>query len=1140
MPIIRAIYSTGFPSIISHLIISIVLIFYNHVLAQYGANAIAALGICFRVNGLVMMILYGIGFGLLPIAYEDIQYRAAGFANDLISKFGADIKIGIAAGKVFAGFIGNNIRISYSAFGETINLSARICQLAVYSEILISEKFQKRIFNKYSCLNIGQKELKGFENVILIFHLKDKIKEANVLPEKNDIIGRNEELQILNNYCVKIFQQKFAGLIYVAGEAGIGKSRFLQEFFNCIKDKAEICKLRADSILKKSMNPVIDFLDNYFQQIYETLPDKKLRQFENKYTEIENALTALKAEEELSAAVAEAKRYIAGLIGVGFQDSILNIMDAQTKYENTMYGLKAFFKGLSRIKPIVIALEDIHWYDEDTERFITTLSYNINNFPIVIIASTRLNDEGKYKRLRVSDDCPQQEIFLKFLTIEETEKIMRECFYCPPAQKLLLIIFEKSRGNPFIIEQLYHYLSEKNLILQKNNEFDLINENINIPRSISSIIIERIDRMPPDFKEFVMIAAIIGVEFDTNVITLIFKQLNYDGVLPEWAYDPDFYKKLTLRGKMFKLLIDGINKKMWLEQSEFLYRFEHALLREAAYSMQLKMRLKFFHLLTARSIEELYNRNGRYFLSLAHHYSLADDMRKTKFYLYKAGVFARKNFEMDEAIKIFDRLIELLPAIEEKIEILMIKADILENIGKWDLAAEIFKIAIDYAIEKKMMGYIVKLKISSGIIHWKKSNLNEAMTLLNEAVLLSEQSSDDRQIALAYRHIGIIYMDRGEFEPALGFYTKALTASQNAEDTLNTAWTVFSIGYLYYELKSDYKSTENYYNQAIELFQKIGDDFGLTNCYRSFGFMYHYNVIDYNKALDFYNKSLEMYRNLGRKREICYTANKISDIYILQGKINEAIQGYYRSLKLAEELNDPAQITSALNQTASALTLLAEYDKALEYLERAKTISIQTKNESQLYWILYYKGQTYFYKGDYKKAAEDFKTSLELGLTAGIVNMLGGRYSFLAHSYMKIGDIKNGFKTVLAALLFAEKVGGNDHLNGRTHLACAIGLDIISIENLQAAEYSDLIFQILQITGLPQKPAAFFEKSIETAKKAGFDETLIPAYHEYGRYLIKSTETYLKGKKIISQANRRAKKLSRKNDVETLNNYTRK
>ncbi|HPD56523.1 MAG TPA: MATE family efflux transporter [Smithellaceae bacterium] len=65
--IMRAIFSTGFPSIVSNFIISLVLIAYNHVLAQYGAAAIAALGICFRVNGLVTMILYGIGFGLMPI-----------------------------------------------------------------------------------------------------------------------------------------------------------------------------------------------------------------------------------------------------------------------------------------------------------------------------------------------------------------------------------------------------------------------------------------------------------------------------------------------------------------------------------------------------------------------------------------------------------------------------------------------------------------------------------------------------------------------------------------------------------------------------------------------------------------------------------------------------------------------------------------------------------------------------------------------------------------------------------------------------------------------------------------------------------------------------------------------------------------
>jgi len=65
--IIKSIYSTGFPSIVINLVVSLVLVIYNHTLAGFGSLAIAALGICFRINGLVTMILFGIGFGLMPI-----------------------------------------------------------------------------------------------------------------------------------------------------------------------------------------------------------------------------------------------------------------------------------------------------------------------------------------------------------------------------------------------------------------------------------------------------------------------------------------------------------------------------------------------------------------------------------------------------------------------------------------------------------------------------------------------------------------------------------------------------------------------------------------------------------------------------------------------------------------------------------------------------------------------------------------------------------------------------------------------------------------------------------------------------------------------------------------------------------------
>src|ERR1035437_7477222 len=64
---INSIYATGFPSIVINLIVSFLLIIYNHVLSQFGSLAIAALGIFFRVNALVTMVLFGIGFGLMPI-----------------------------------------------------------------------------------------------------------------------------------------------------------------------------------------------------------------------------------------------------------------------------------------------------------------------------------------------------------------------------------------------------------------------------------------------------------------------------------------------------------------------------------------------------------------------------------------------------------------------------------------------------------------------------------------------------------------------------------------------------------------------------------------------------------------------------------------------------------------------------------------------------------------------------------------------------------------------------------------------------------------------------------------------------------------------------------------------------------------
>ena len=67
MAILRSIFQTGFPSIVMNLVISAVIIVYNHALIPFGDEALATLGMCFRVNGVVMMILFGVGHGVMPM-----------------------------------------------------------------------------------------------------------------------------------------------------------------------------------------------------------------------------------------------------------------------------------------------------------------------------------------------------------------------------------------------------------------------------------------------------------------------------------------------------------------------------------------------------------------------------------------------------------------------------------------------------------------------------------------------------------------------------------------------------------------------------------------------------------------------------------------------------------------------------------------------------------------------------------------------------------------------------------------------------------------------------------------------------------------------------------------------------------------
>ena len=78
LPVIRSIYRVGFPSMVMNFVISIVLTFYNHILGSYGPAAVATLGIIFRVQGLIIWVLVGIGHGVMPLVGFNFGARLYG------------------------------------------------------------------------------------------------------------------------------------------------------------------------------------------------------------------------------------------------------------------------------------------------------------------------------------------------------------------------------------------------------------------------------------------------------------------------------------------------------------------------------------------------------------------------------------------------------------------------------------------------------------------------------------------------------------------------------------------------------------------------------------------------------------------------------------------------------------------------------------------------------------------------------------------------------------------------------------------------------------------------------------------------------------------------------------------------------
>jgi len=313
-----------------------------------------------------------------------------------------------------------------------------------------------------------------------------------------------------------------------------------------------------------------------------------------------------------------------------------------------MMRLRDIFVALSQGNRLMLILEDLHWADELSLDLISLLMDELMAHPLMLVCVYR--PEQGHNVYRLSNTAQRKcldryrKIELAKLSSGESRRLVSELLAIDNLPDSVRdTILSKSEGNPFFIEEVIRSLIERGLVYKENDRWiardDIIE--MQVPDTIQSVVLERVDRLESEAKYVLQCASVIGRLFKHRLLEHVTqKQRELDNYLDQFEERDLVYPERTV--------------------PEMEYAFKHALTQEATYQGILEQRRKAFHSSVALGIERLYKeRIEEFYEELAYHWERSGDKEKTLEYLLKAGHKAANKYLNDAAISYYTQALEL-------------------------------------------------------------------------------------------------------------------------------------------------------------------------------------------------------------------------------------------------------------------------------------------------------------------------------------------------------------------------------------------------------------------------------------------------------------------------------------------------
>jgi len=743
---------------------------------------------------------------------------------------------------------------------------------------------------------------------------RDRVPLARPIPVKEvPLVDRTEEMNVLKETIYKAVHGE-GGLVFVHGEAGIGKTRLLRELGAYAQSRGvRVLYGRCPALFRMDGVPPYIIWKEVIKDYLETCTLEHLDRVIGFYPA------------EVAKLVPELSQKL--------RTTPQSLQISPDQEQNRLFeAVSQFITNVSQEAPLLVILDDLQWTDPSSLLLLHYLARGVQKTSLLLLGAYRSTDiDDKHPLTPVLTELKRerlpQSVSLKRMSLEDTSEMIKQILEQDDIPlEFCKIVYEKTRGNPFFTEEIIESLKEEEIIYREENRWKIKEvTRIEFPDTVKNLIKARISRLDDEHQHVLTMASFVGNDFSFEAL---------QGVI---GLEEDKLRKIAddlLKAGLFKHRV---------VHGEDVCSFADIIVRDVVYEEVGIFERKKLHGVVGGALEKVYaEKVDEHLGELALHFLESGDKERALGYFLKAGEKAVKIYANSEAASYFQSALRFL---EEKEENPEQKARITERLGNimewmgetsacmeyWDRSLTLW----DQLGNKKS---ISRLHVKMAYTLWDEiGDKDKASEHHHLALEILEKEPESVELASLYEDIAHKLWRIGESSEVLSWNQKAFEIAKRLGDPEVLARCYNNLAALAVKSGELEKATE-YYEQGLKI--------DLENNLSGHAILLYYNLLqtywsdgEFQKAFETAQKGSELAKKVGDVKSLTTLNFVLGIILFAHGESQKGISILEDCLALDKRTKSTAHIPTGMRWLGWFYGYLGEWDKSLQYLREALDIA---------------------------------------------------------------------------------------------------------------------------------------------------------------------------------------------------------